>query len=227
LRAAARVGAVGRTFRLFDRNHHELKRLLDAANSADRASDLYSLARQDDLELVLEEALRLLHNFVAAAVSFRDHVDELVDARYRNTAFSLDVSNNFTPPFASPLARFVFKLRNYVLHFGLPATSASMKLLNLRKAEGGMQCDVDVRVVLHRASLLNGAWDEWDRPSKEYLSTRPEPEICLATVADEYHALVVTAYEWINARLLALHADELAHLETLWEQLRMACGPTE
>ena len=113
------MNALARTLKVFYGNTRELRRLLGKLDNS--PTDVQIMAFTDHKGF-LDEVDRLLHNFVASAISLRDHTkrmrrkflpgnDDLADL------YELLVRQTFADAL---VARFVTELRNHTMHARLP-----------------------------------------------------------------------------------------------------------
>ena len=123
---AAEIRALDRSRRLFDRNVEELQRFLGEHSEPPRVLELWSMDNREEFDLFLEEVGRLLHNFVAAALTLRDHSlrlkHKLLPAAEADQ-LAEEYKARSIETFDKPLPRFVLELRQYSQHRRLPITS--------------------------------------------------------------------------------------------------------
>jgi hypothetical protein len=114
------INALTRTIRLFDGNTRELRRFLGKTAEPPQALHIAAL-RDRELDQFLDEVDRLLHNFVAAAISLRDHTRRIqakfLPAVERDHEYDARVREAFRD---AQISRFVTELRNYTTHARLP-----------------------------------------------------------------------------------------------------------
>jgi len=195
-----------RTRRVFAGNRDELERFLSEAEEIPRALELMAQDNREELHTFLNEVERLLHNFLAAAMTLRDHSrdtsrrllppddrDELAEA-YRQR---IDLA------FAeSPLAQFVEDLRHVALHVRLPAL--------LGRAHWSRDEGWSSGVVLHRDFLL--ARGDWGALAKEYVEEAGE-QFALLDVVRDYSGQVDEFHDWFRRALVERHRGPLRELE--------------
>ena len=96
----------------------------------------------------------------------------------------------------NPLPVFVKDLRNYTLHYALPATFAQMEVS--QDAQTKKQI-ITTQAFLNKKSLLHG-YDYWKPESKKYLS-EPGDEIDLLDLINKHHNIFTIFYDWLIYRL--------------------------
>jgi len=160
--------------------------------------------------------MRRLHNLLASAKTLVDLVRVMVNSHYDGTTFHDEYLREIKTRFADdPLTQFVHGLRNYMLHYGLPLTSAEMEI-KAGEAEG--QLSITSRFVLYLNALAE--WDGWNGPAKTFLDAQ-ESDLDILPFTEQYHAKIQSYHAWIQARIAELHADDLRWLD----EMRGKLGP--
>lgn len=96
--------------------------------------DLYSS------HAVMREAVRRLHNFLAAAMTLVDHTRVMIAEHYTHTQVERNFKKGIEANFASnPMTRFIQDLRNYMVHCGMPPINRAAKMTPV--AGGATQSD--------------------------------------------------------------------------------------
>lgn len=214
--------ALDRSLRVFTGNAKELLRFLGEQQEPANAFQLWALSNRDGFERFLDEVDRLLHNFVGAAMSLKDHgtrvrrkllQDDAVDTR--SDEYQARVDRDFTH---APLAQFVQQLRNYTVHERLPVATGQLS--------GVPGVSFESRIVLHPSELLK--WPKWNSLARRYMETAGD-DIAIEDVVKEYTAVVVAFNEWFRGALAARNRPQIEALEQgeaeiarLWRQ---AFGP--
>jgi hypothetical protein len=215
----AEIHGFDRSLRVFAGNADELTGFLRESQEPATAFRLWALDNREGFERFLDEVDRLLHNFVAAAMSLRDHVGPLRrDVLPEDEADSLAsdcqarIDDDFTN---SPLAQFVLGLRNVTLHDRIPIATGQLS--------GGYGKPDESRVVLHRSDLLKS--QKWSRPAKRYIDAAGD-NIGIGDVATDYRTVVVGFHAWFRAALITRHRSDLealsqreAEVAALWRQV--------
>lgn len=212
-KVASEVRALNRSRGVFVGNVRELGRFLRGPEEPHELLRLWSIENREGFERYLDEVDRLLHNFVAAAMSLRDHSTRLKDkllpedpgddlaAEYRQR-----VRDTFDE---APVARFVQGLRNFSLHRRLPITSGTVSV-DARRNEW------DSRIVLQAEDLLK--WPKWAAPAKALIESS-EGEITIEEVVRDYTDSVLAFHKWFRKALLARHDADLQELRRASDEI--------
>ena len=214
-----RIEAIAHAHYVFRRNYQELKNALDKGTDPGSILPIHDVRRRGDLDIVLMEVRRLLHNFLAAAKTVIDQTRVIITDGYRDHTFFERYKKEIQVRFATePTANFVQDLRNYLLHYGLPATFSRITLSSGIHADGQT---IDAKITLSTDSLLS--WDGWSQPSRDLLK-KAGRDVDLEETARTYAASVDDFHQWLTAELTDIHSVDLAWLEDMSRQLREALG---
>jgi len=114
---------VAKTYGVFKGNARELQGYLDRHSDPAVALPIWDLKHRERLHDFLDEVGRLLHNYLAAVGSLRDHTRILWDTYLaEDPAYTEKVQATFAE---SGCCVFVQDLRNYTLHNQLPVAHAT------------------------------------------------------------------------------------------------------
>ena len=209
-RAHREVQAIRRTHRLFQANANELRTFLAQYEDPATALKLWDLNDPRRLAAFFDEIDRLLHNYLAAALTLRDHGRNLRE-RYReeHPQFADEYNAEAAAIRDSPRLRFVQDLRNYMLHYRLPVVQGQLTI--------GPK--MESSVLLLRDKLRE--WENWSAAAKSYLEDAPEA-IRIVDELDAYSEAVSAFQEWLLQAFAALHPEDLEELKRLQEQLSEA-----
>lgn len=211
----SRLVAIQFTCSIFRRNSRDLLRLLEGFRNAEPRIPIWDIERREDLDIVGHEIGRLLHNYVAAAMTIREHTRNRIRYHYEGTEFFDTYQNQIDTRFASNgLARFIQGLRNYMLHYTLPYTQAQLQILPTGE---GNQVTLESSMLLDVDTLLE--WDEWDQHAREFISSEPEG-LSIEPFVTEYSQMVLEFHVWLDTSLQGMHSEELAWLEEKGNELR-------
>lgn len=198
---------VGKTYRVFLGNEAELRLLLERTSEMEVALKLWNIENRPAFEAFLDEVDRLLHNYLAAVGSLRDHTralwakhlpdDREYDERARET---------FTE---SGLCVFVQNLRNYTLHANLPIIQGHMSW------ERGKQITTGVQ--LRRPNLLK--WKKWPAAGKRYLADLPQDGIDLAELVANYTDAVAEFNDWFGEAFVDRCAEAFARVREMEDEM--------
>ena len=173
---------------------------LDARDDASTLQILGLWSERGKFCSLLDEVARLLHNFLASAMTLVDHTRAHINTRHAGTAFEKEYQQHIRESFtANPVSRFVQCLRNYNLHYSLPVVSGR---LSMEFDPPGQTKSMKSQFMLNVLKLQE--WDNWDPPSKTYI-TRVGEELPVDRLADDYMKLVLPFHDWFRERDLAEH----------------------
>ncbi len=199
----ARIRYFGISVRLFESNANELRNVLDLLTEDARSWPLSDVRRRAALDQALEEVLRLLHNFVAAALTLVDHTRVMYRELYATTGlfpeYQAEVDRRFVN---DPLAQFVKQLRHLAQHVRLPNISYDF---DYKRDEGTTR-----RLTLRKEDLLQ--FDSWNAAAKTYLVSTGDA-IDLREVLGAYTGAVRDFYKWVEQRQGDIHARDIAAVE--------------
>jgi hypothetical protein len=185
---------------ILDRNASELLDFLEALDSPE-ALGVWDFEHPERLEAAMDEATRLLHNFVASVTSLIDHTRNLMSEYVEEDALRCSYQARVKETFTTGLPPFMKDLRNYTLHYRLPASSARMSFGVDHPADR-----LNVSILLHRDDLLS--WKRWTAPARAYLRQAP-PHLDLTELVREYLRTVASLYDWLIPELNRKHAGEI------------------
>lgn len=218
----AEILALDRSLRVFTGNARELTRFLGEAQEPANAMQLWAIENREGFERFLDEVDRLLHNYVAAAMSLKDHA-----GRLRRKLLSEDAADTLASDCqaridedfrTSPLAQFVQGLRNFMLHRRLPIATGTLSWTREESFQS--------RVVLHPSDLLK--WRKWTPPAKRYIEAAGD-DVAIGDVVTEYTAVVAAFHEWFRNALATRHRSDLEALRQREAEVaalvRQAFGP--
>jgi hypothetical protein len=195
-----------RTRLVFAGNRAELERFLSEAEEIPRAFELMAQDNREELDTFLNEVDRLLHNFLAAAMTLRDH-----SRNTSRTLLPLDDRNELAEAYRerirlvfaeSPLAQFVEDLRHVALHVRLPALRSRA---HWSRDEGWSS-----GVVLPRDYLL--ARGNWGALAKQYIEDAGE-QFALLDVVRDYSGQIDEFHDWLREAIIERHNAALDELE--------------
>ena len=152
---------------------------------------------------------RHLHNFTASAMTLVDHTRVFMNENYADTAFHAAYQAQVLAAFKDdPLSQFIQKLRNYMVHKGLPNTEMFLDLRNDEKDGATIQTGIRIGT----ASLLE--WDGWSPAARRYIEGAGK-SLNVRSLAEEYMARVNRFHAGLESDLRHHHSADLAELERL------------
>ena len=221
LRYAGRIKTLQVNYYVFNRNYGELKKLIEIKNDPKKMLELWDLRNRNQLEIVINEVLRLFHNFLASAKSLVDQTRVVIRAWYKDTDFLKEYNHQIASRFTNnQTARFIEDLRNYNLHYSLPITNATFTIHNDK--ETGKSA-IDFSFVLVKSGLLE--WSGWDK-GKAFLSSSND-KIDIGNLASEYYKQILDFHSWLVERLQEIHQEDLLWLEKMRQRTINAMSEEE
>jgi hypothetical protein len=190
-RTRADLAGLARSYRLFLGNDRELVSFLTAHEQPPAVLELWDLRNREALEGFLDEVDRLLHNYLASALSLRDHTLRMRRKYAKAAGWEEAYVEHERQIFLNdPVCSFVQKLRNYCLHFRLPIARGQVS----GEVTAG-QWSMSGSVNLLKSDLL--VWKKWETPAEAYLDSAPD-KIDLKDVVRHYTDSVNTFNAWFE-----------------------------
>jgi hypothetical protein len=200
------------TGRILTMNAQELITALTDLNSHPVMLSLWSAENRELFHEYHGEIVRHFHNFLASAKTLVDHGRRYVNKNYADSAFLDEYRKQVDARFShSALVAFVHDLRNFMLHRGLPETSARLAVNHPRDG-GGAESTIRLQIGELRQW---GQWSKLGRRQLEEYTTDPD----LLAIARSYLEVLEEFYAWLNLRLQEVHFQEFSELESLYEAL--------
>jgi succinate dehydrogenase flavin-adding protein (antitoxin of CptAB toxin-antitoxin module) len=198
--------ALKRSLKVFEGNTRELQQFLGEYDRAKGTLESFDVTDQDSFERFLDETDRLLHNFVAAAESLKDHAEKIKGRHLPDQAddvHTAEYRDRARAVFGSPVGSFVSLLRNHVLHERIPTTNG---YLVWSRDRGTLKSGI----ALDRSELL--AARDWSKKARNYMENAGS-SILVHEVVAEYHDLVVAFYDWFDGAIRGRNQPALEELD--------------
>lgn len=201
-RLVARFDHFEVSLRLLEKNWSELTQHLARFTGRITDADLVHWVRRHHVTVFMEEVVRLLHNYLAACATLIDLARILYEELYQPSGGFPDYKKEVDRRFGSdPLSQFIRKLRNFILHRGIPPVTTT-KSFGADGIKGG--------VYLRKKELL--LFSGWNAKAKEFLESQPE-SVDLLQVVNDYHRKVVNFYSWVREQRGRIHYREMREAE--------------
>jgi hypothetical protein len=212
--------AMTNSYRVFEGNLAELKKFLDHIATPTVMAHMWAEKHGYRLDYARRDVSRLLHNYVASALSLADATRYFVDKHYAGTDLYDDYELRKNRDFAeAPLHNFMNRLRVYTLHLQLPAVTPIAHAE--RREDGGFDFDNTFWLDVERLR----DWDRWTAKAREYLATLGS-KARLMDIINAYEPVVTGFHEWLSDRISEEHAaaiEEVRDLERrmdeVWREL--------
>lgn len=195
---------------IFNNNYLQLKQLVEFLVNNPESEYLMDVRNRDRLNNSLSEVLRLLHNFVAAAMSLVDHTRNIYDKLYKETGKFPDYQDRINKEFVNnPLIHFVHCLRQYCQHYRAPDISIQT---SWNKNDGKFKKTID----LLKDDLK--AFSSWNANASKYLDLI-EKRVDVDELIGAYRKKVLGFHVWFNSRQKEIHKTEFDLLRKKEEEL--------
>jgi hypothetical protein len=204
------LDALGRSISaVFVPNRDEVLSLLEAASSDWRlAFELVQNVREPTVREYFHARLtRHLHNYLAAAMSLRDHVRRVMRGRTGPIADEFERRKQEALD-KNPELSFGFGLRNYTSHRKLPVFPHTLSWTNVNQPNQKIESEVELRV----AELLEG--ETWSAADRTYLKGQGDA-VSLRPVIKRHAELVLALNAWLLNELANANARALEEVNEL------------
>ncbi|MDN3510815.1 MAG: hypothetical protein NG784_05860 [Candidatus Jettenia sp.] len=210
LETLRRIDNFSHTLYIFNKNYSELKKLFDSHNDYSHAMELCHPKNKQKINDIQLEILRLLHNFVAAALSLIDHSRNYYNDLYRGNnrfpEYEQEVEKRFLN---NPLACFVKDLRQFFQHYKIP--SILSQVVFIRKTN-------ITRIILQLEKSTLTQFSKWSSAAKEYLKDQGDL-IDLFQLISNYYLLIIDFHRWIIDRQKEIHSNEFKKIAEKYNEL--------
>jgi len=188
---------------IFVGNYEEFRNFLSYMVENPNSFELSSPYNRNQLKLMQNENLRLLHNYVSSAFSLIDHTRIHYRDLYEPNNLMTDYQDHVDKMFKeSPIAAFIVGLRQYAQHYRTPSISFQSIW---SRAEG--MCS---KICISKNDILS--FSGWNSKAKSYLKNSVE-HIDLKNVIDEYYKIVIKFYTWFKSQQEEIHKNEFDRFE--------------
>lgn len=186
---------------IFDKNYSDLKNYVHTLTTDPSLADLFLPANREQLFEISLEVIRRLHNFVAAAMSLREHALAIYNKHYKKSGRFPEYKERVNQVFGQDsLAQFVMGLRKYCQHYQSPYIGYLTEVSDTDWSKR--------RTAFLNVEDLRLCKDCWGSAAKEFLTTC-EDKIHILDVATQYRIKVLEFYDWFQDRQSEIHSDEI------------------
>lgn len=180
-----------------------------------RAGGIESGGRERRDELMVD-SLRLLHNFAASVVSYRDHAGAFHKRHYKKAGLVKDFPERHRKVFfQTKTMNFLALLRNQILHVETQPISITTNLTMIDRTRADVKGTVFLSVKhLHAQKLRN---DEYG-PAKEFLievGSKVDLGRLVPVVADQFEKF----HSWMVGELGRVHHHDLQRLQEMNKEI--------
>jgi len=222
IRISGRLEMLSINFFVFNRNYQELKRIIEGVKKPEQIMRLWDLRNRHELDIVINEVIRLLHNFLASAKSLVEHTRIVISDWYQETEFLKEYETQVASRFVNnPIIGFIEELRNFNLHFSLPITDATLSIQMDKDKRSGTE---NFSFVIKKYGLLQ--WSGWTQKGKPFLKASKD-EIEIGNLVDDYYQQIMDFHSWMEKRLREIHSEEFAWLSEMNKRIINAMDDEE
>ncbi len=201
------------SFQVFEGNFGELIALLKPLEDPMEVLHKYAAPeKREDLDSLLKETKRLIHNFLSSAKSLVDHTRVIVDRLYpEGHEFRTEYQSRINQKLAdNTLQKFIQRFRNYTQHYALPILGLQIQFQSEpESASSTLKVDVE----------MLKKWNGWGS-SKAYLESFDEG-LPLIALASSYYLLIQDFYAWLSGRQEELHKDDFDRLDKMQREVSL------
>lgn len=189
--------------RVLNTNHEEIQKHLQNFKNFSITITLNSL--HPNLE-----TKRLMHNYLASAISLIDHTRIHITNIHKEKKF-LDYQPMVKKTFIeNPHCVFIKDFRQYLQHYKLPDISFQANALSLKPKWS-------IKISTSELEKFSG----WKKDSKIFIKSK-YPRLDLLEVTDNYQKIVNDFYKWLIKNQKEIFSDELNQLEELKIEIKKA-----
>ncbi len=168
---------------------------------------------RDKLDILLDEIIRMTHNFVASAMSLVDHTRIFYKKSYEKNDRFPDYQAKIDDTFTNDnLVQFVHCLRQYCQHYRSPNISVEESW-----NQGDQRPKRSIKLLKRDLNTFSG----WNSKAKNYLMGEDE-KIDLISVIDIYKDKILNFHSWLRKRQGEIHAAEFKVLRDKEKEVLVA-----
>lgn len=193
-----------------DINHRELVSGVQKVTSPETALDLSLLKNRGKLQRVSLEIARLLQNYLDAADSLLDRINDLVKDTMPEMESDWDERRRQAE--REPALAFIRELRAYVHHSRQPGMTSTFNVE--RTGENGLAFSAMVSISRKRLEPVRN----WGKRARRFLESRPQDAIPLDSLAGDTFPVVCEVVQWTAGKIKETYRDALADLKALHEK---------
>jgi len=168
---------------------------------------------RQELDWLISEITRLLHNYLASVTSLIDHT-RVFCRRLGCSKFQETYEEKLNEVKSNACLHFMKQLRNYAHHYHVPFVDARFSFQRGENQEGDI-----FEQTLHLEKNMLLKWDDWSSKSRQYIDGH-EDDLDLKATIDEYQVLIVEFYKWIASTIEQLYNEELNELNQIEERIQ-------
>ncbi len=199
---------VGRAERMLRKNYRDL---MDTITHYESNPDIWIRGDDEKIQGALVDFTRALHNYLAMAISLRNHTYRVKD-KLKKDGFDEDYQEMLQETGLSSTASFISDLRNYVQHRRIPVATGR----NSTSVGRDRSTQQSAEILLDKSELLEG--DKWSDDSLCFLDNL-HSKFSIRTTVEEYHESTKEFYKWFFEELNTLYEDEAQERDELLREI--------
>jgi hypothetical protein len=197
---------------IFRGNTFELQARLHSYTHPDRSLELFLKKNKEEGLQAHREIIRLLHNFVCSAATLVEHTRNFVKENYLGSSVNREFTSRINREFSeNGMTKFVHELRNYIVHRGLPPTTANLVMTQDPERSPGVVSTSSSYLL--DVSILT-EWDGWTKHARSYLA-RSGDNIDLKELVRNYATAVGKFHNDFDSLVAAHHQNDVEELKAL------------
>lgn len=184
---------------IFNTNYSHLKKNLEFVMNDSKFEPLMDIRNRDQLNSLLDDVIRLLHNFVAATMSLVDHTRNVYKELYSQTGKFPDYQDRIDRDFKDdPLVQFVHCLRQYCQHYRAP---------NISIQHSWNKNDEKIKNTVNLLKNDLEMFSRWNTDARKYLD-QIEERVDVYEFITTYRKKILDFQVWFNSRQKEIHKTE-------------------
>ena len=188
---------VGRAERMQQENYRDL---MDAITHYECNPGIWTWGDDEEIQEALVDFTRALHNYLAMAMSLRDHTYRVKD-KLKKDGFDDDYQEMLRKTGLSSTAPFIYDLRNHVQHRRIPVATGR----NNTSVGRNRSTQQSAEVLLDKSGLLEG--DKWSDESLDFLDNL-DSKFSIRSTVEEHQESTEEFNKWFIEELNTLYGDE-------------------
>ena len=172
-------------FYIFLTNYVEFNKYFESVVNSFLKRENFNLLDNNlpELKYVSRNANRFLFNYLSSARTYLDHSEKYLKNKYGNNSIQFDSFKNYTSSLYDSFFeyRFIYKLRNYAQHCGLPINSITFSVDN----KDLLKRKINLNPLFLKSELKKN-YKEWGQKINEDFDFQPE-EISVRQIIGNYY----------------------------------------
>lgn len=201
-KAMMQLELLSSNFYIFDMNFKQWNTFISKLKQPEVTLKLWDQKNRKEFNLTINEATRLLLNFLSSATSLVAATRNSVPKWYKDSEFALEYEIKKNKIAEDEETKFIEGLKNYSQHDRLPFVTGQ---LNINMKENKL----NPRYILDRDTLLKGG--DWKKKGRDFL-LQNEEELDIEVIVSSYYRKILEFHQWIFNRIKEINSHELQEL---------------